>query len=201
MTMKRIKASDRNTAQLIFNSFCCCFGLRAGSLVVACVNVVMSVIGVWHSLHFGRIGCTHPDCLGIKTVHYIWTGVSSASLVINIYLVVCLIKKYFKSITIWTIWNGFVLIIRFTIIVLILALNVHKQPVVGNVIFHVIAFFVTIYSILVLLSYNQQVTLTSFGYYQRYRYPTRRFPLKIKHEDYSEVKNEEEQRFIEEEFV
>jgi hypothetical protein len=40
MTMKRIKADDKNTAQLIFNSFLCCFGLRAGSLVMACVHVV-----------------------------------------------------------------------------------------------------------------------------------------------------------------
>ena len=40
MTMKRIKANGKNTAQLIFNSFLCCFGLRTGSFVMACVNVV-----------------------------------------------------------------------------------------------------------------------------------------------------------------
>ena len=140
-------------------------------------------------------------CLGIKVLHYLWFGVSTSCLVINICLLVCLIKEFFKGITIWVIWNGFILVIRFTIFVLILVLNVNKRPVPGNISFHVLAFFVTIYSILIFLSYYQQVTLTSFGYFKRYRYPARRFPLKIKDEDYLEVEDEEEKRFIEEEFV
>ncbi|XP_028402310.1 uncharacterized protein LOC114525271 [Dendronephthya gigantea] len=201
MTMRRIKANDRNKAQLIFNSFLCCFSLRTGSLTLACANVAMSVTGIWHSLHYGNMGCRHPECPGIKTVHYVWTGVSSFSFVFNAYLLISLIKKSFKSITIWTVWNGIVLIIRFTIFVLILALNGNKQSVAGNISFHIIAFFVTIYSILVLLSYNQQVTLMTFGYFERYRYPAKRFPLKVKHDDYSEADDEEMRVFIEEEFV
>ena len=33
-------ATQRNTAQLLLNSFLCCVKLRAGSLVIACANVV-----------------------------------------------------------------------------------------------------------------------------------------------------------------
>lgn len=33
-------ATQRNAAQLLLNSFLCCVKLRAGSLVIACVNVV-----------------------------------------------------------------------------------------------------------------------------------------------------------------
>lgn len=87
-------------------------------------------------------------------------------------------------------------------------------------------FLLQIYSILLLLSYNQQVTLMTFGYFDRYRYPTKRvsvcvnilppfkavhsrfiykiftqFPLKVKHDDYSEAEDEELSVFIEEEFV
>ena len=28
----------------------------------------MSVVGIWHSLHYGRIGCAHRDCPGIRKV-------------------------------------------------------------------------------------------------------------------------------------
>ena len=43
------------------------------------------------------------------------------------FLYLCILQKSVKSITIWTVWNGLVLIIRFIVLVLILSLNVTNQ--------------------------------------------------------------------------